>query len=204
MAAPTGAGPVADRFYLSTADGGRGIGDAAEVALWLEGMARRLEGEAPRPAPKNGAQFHFALPGAVQGFMAGGTQGGCDDIVVSGTGSALAVDLVSVGPRRAAYLGTPVFVPPSMIGHTWYEILATPRLWPGQTVSARLSAESGVTGSVDVALAIRHYGQDDALISIVSPESATLEAGQSTTLTWRLPKLDGNPIARGRHRHVRA
>jgi ADP-ribosylglycohydrolase len=192
---PDWRGPVADRLYLSTADGGRGVGDAAAVTLWLAGLAHRLAGLPEPLPPKDGAQFHFALPGAVQGFMAGGSQRDCADVVVSGTGSALAVDLVSMTSGRSAYVGTPVFTPPAMIGHSWYEVLATPRVWPGQTLEARISAEANLSGSVEVALAIRHYGEGDTLVTAVAPQSATLEAGGSATLSWRLPQLDGNPIA---------
>lgn len=188
-------GPVADRLYLSTADGGRGLTDAPSIAYWLEGLARRLAGEPARPAPKGGAQFHFALPGAVQGFMAGGTQGNGGDIAVSGTGDALAVELISVTPGRSAYVGAPVFIPPAMIGHSWYEVLASPRVWPGQTIEARISGDAGLSGTVEVALAVRHYGQDDALVSVISPQSVTVEAGQSAQLSWQVPQFDGNPIA---------
>lgn len=194
-AGPDWRGPVADRLYLSTADGGRGVSDAAAVALWLEGLALRLSGLPERPAPKNGAQFHFSLPGSVQGFMAGGTQADCSDIAVSGTGSALAVELVSVSPGRSAYLGTPVFIPPAMIGHTWYEVLATPRVWPGQTIQASVTGDVGLSGTVEVALAIRRYGQDDTLVSVISPHSVSLASGKSETLSWQIPQFDGNPVA---------
>lgn len=188
-------GPIADRLYLSTADGGRGVGDAAQMALWLNGLARRLAGLPPLPDPKNGAQFHFALPGSVQGFLAGGTNTDCPDVAVSGTGSALAIDLVSMAAGRSAYVGAPVFIPPEKIGHTWYEVLATPRLWPGQTLVATIAGHAGLNGPVEVAVAIKHYGQDDALVTMVSPQSLTLTAGSEGTISWTLPQLDGNPIA---------
>jgi ADP-ribosylglycohydrolase len=188
-------GPIADRLYLSTADGGRGVGDAAQMALWLNGLARKLAGQPQLPAPKNGAQFHFSLPGSVQGFLAGGTQGNCPDVAVSGNGNALAIDLVSMAAGRSAYVGTPTFIPPEKIGHTWYEVLATPRVWPGQTVTASISGDDNLNGPVEVAVAIKHYGQDDALVTMVSPQSVTLTAGAQGTISWTLPQLDGNPIA---------
>ncbi|WP_417580940.1 ADP-ribosylglycohydrolase family protein [Pelagibacterium sp.] len=194
-AGPDWRGPVADRLYLSTADGGRGLGDAAQMTLWLESLALRLAGAPQKPAPKNGAQFHFSLPASVQGFMAGGTLRNCGDVAVSGTGSALAVDLVTMSPGRSAYVGTPVFIPPSMIGHSWYEVLATPRVSPGQTLKARIIGDASLTGTVEVALALRRYGQDDALVSVVAPESVALAPGQSAELSWRIPQFDGNPVA---------
>jgi ADP-ribosylglycohydrolase len=61
--------PVADRLYLSTADGGRCITDAVRETYEICQMAHQL-GQAPAvAAPKDGARFHFALPGSVQGFQ---------------------------------------------------------------------------------------------------------------------------------------
>ncbi len=65
---PDWRGPVADRLYLSTADGGRAITDAAIETHYIVNVGRGLAGEAPL-APKDGARFHFELPGAVQGFQ---------------------------------------------------------------------------------------------------------------------------------------
>ena len=65
---PDWRGPVADRLYLSTADGGRAITDAVTETYHIVNMGRGLAGEAPL-MPKDGARFHFELPGAVQGFQ---------------------------------------------------------------------------------------------------------------------------------------
>jgi ADP-ribosylglycohydrolase len=65
---PDWRGPVADRLFLPTADGGRSITDAATEAIHLANIGRSLHGEAPI-RPKGGARFHFELPGSVQGFL---------------------------------------------------------------------------------------------------------------------------------------
>ena len=67
-AGPDWRGPVADRLYLSTADGGRAITDAVTETYHIVNSGRALAGLAPL-APKDGARFHFELPGAVQGFL---------------------------------------------------------------------------------------------------------------------------------------
>ncbi len=59
--------PIADRMLISSADGGFSINDAVRVALYLAGLGRRLAGAPPLPAPKDGAQFHFSLPGSGPG-----------------------------------------------------------------------------------------------------------------------------------------
>jgi ADP-ribosylglycohydrolase len=64
---PDWRGPVADRLYLPTADGGRAITDAVTETYHVVNMGRALAGQPPL-VPKQGARFHFDLPGAVQGF----------------------------------------------------------------------------------------------------------------------------------------
>ena len=62
-------GPVADRLYLPTAEGGRAITDAVIEAGRIATAGRRMAGEEP-VQPKGGARFHFDFEGAVQGFAA--------------------------------------------------------------------------------------------------------------------------------------
>src|SRR5215216_442717 len=65
---PDWRGPIADRLYLPTADGGRAITDAVAETYNVVNIGRALAGLAPLVA-KGGARFHFDLPGAVQGFQ---------------------------------------------------------------------------------------------------------------------------------------
>ena len=58
--------PVADRCYIPTADGGRAISDAVTEAASIADMGRRARG---LPATRGPAQFDFAMPGAMQGFL---------------------------------------------------------------------------------------------------------------------------------------
>jgi ADP-ribosylglycohydrolase len=105
--------PVRDRMYLSSADGGRAITDAAREAVHVVNAGRRLAGAPPWRPPR----FHFSFPGSVQGFDAEHADG------------ALAVDGVAV---------TPTFVPQEALGMTGYELQASPTLHPGQTVRAEV------------------------------------------------------------------
>ena len=66
---PDWRGPVADRLYLPTADGGRSISDAVTEAINVVNIGRALDGQ-PALLPKQGARFHFEMPGSVQGFRA--------------------------------------------------------------------------------------------------------------------------------------
>jgi ADP-ribosylglycohydrolase len=157
-------GPVADRMYLSSADGGRAITDAATEAVHVVNAGRALAGE-PLWAPKGGARMHFAFPGSVQGFEG----------PVEHADGALAVR----GPGIAV---TPTFIPPEAITMTGYELQATPTLYPGQTVRARVDGAA-------CRLLVRAYNAADELVTLRGPEAT---AGE---LAWRVPDTGGQPVA---------
>jgi ADP-ribosylglycohydrolase len=153
--------PVADRMYLSSADGGRAITDAATEAVHVVNAGRALAGEPPW-APKDGARFHFQLPGSVQGFSG----------PVEHEGGALVI-------RSAGVAMTPTFIPREAIAMTGYELQASPTLYPGQTVRARLDGRR-------FRLLLQVYDGSDELVTLHGPEGEN---------EWRVPDTGGQPIA---------
>ena len=110
-------GPVADRLYISAAEGGRGITDAAREATFPAGIGRALAGEPARP-PKEGARFHFDLPGSVQGFQSKETfEGTSTTSLENVTGHSragnrsLAIRYRRLAPGRVGRVETPTFAP---------------------------------------------------------------------------------------------
>ncbi|XOV89013.1 MAG: ADP-ribosylglycohydrolase family protein [Pseudomonadota bacterium] len=148
--------PVADRIYIPTADPTWGISDCAREAIGIANAGRALRALPPL-RPKGGAQFHFALPGAVQGFR-----------LTAGNGS-LANQTVVEGERRVLQLasaghaefGSPVFAPSKAVAKQFegagYALLASPRIYAGQVLSASVSSADGVSAC----LYLRFYGEDD-------------------------------------------
>jgi hypothetical protein len=186
-------GPVADRMYLATAEGGRGITDALSETIHIVNIGRALAGQRPI-APKGGARFHFELPGSVQGFR---SEGG--DVTVknvaghSDTGTRsleIRYNGAKGGPAR---ISTPTFIPPEALTQH-YALLASPTLSPGQTVRARMSADPDNREPVSTQLFIRHYDGSDRLIPSYGP-NAIIGAGDTCDLEWRIPQVDGQPIA---------
>lgn len=178
--------PVADKLYLSTAEGGRGISDAVLETDRLVHAAQRLAGLTPEPA-KDGARFHFSLPGSTQGFTA------TDSASASVTNSdgQLAIDLNASG----ATITTPTFTPLETLVFTkrGYRLFASPTLYPGQEVTAKVSAPAGNGRAIDVALTIRVYDANDELQDLTAP-ATTIQPGEESTLTWTIPALDNTPI----------
>jgi ADP-ribosylglycohydrolase len=189
-------GPIADRMYLSTADGGRAITDAVIETYATVNIGRALAGEPPL-APKDGARFHFELPGAVQGFRGDHPSVTLDNVAEqSQAGSrTLAVRWTDERPDSPVIATTATFIPPeALVMPGSYMLLASPTLFPGQEVRARLAAHRGNAGPVEARLLIRFYGDRDELQTLAgSPE--TLAAGQDAALAWRIPELDGAPVA---------
>jgi ADP-ribosylglycohydrolase len=188
-------GPVADRLYLATADGGRAITDAVRETYEIVNIARGLAGKAPL-RPKQGAKFHFELPGAVQGFTADGlgiTVENVEGHSADGVRS-LVIRWDDERPDTPVVATTPTFIPPEAIEMPGYTLLASPTLYPGQQVRARLTAHPGNAGPVEARLQITFYGEGDILQTLTgSPQ--VLAPGRAAILTWRIPDLVGAPVA---------
>lgn len=203
-AGPDWRGPVADRLYLATADGGRAITDAATEAVHIANSGRALAGQAPI-APKSGARFHFDLPGAVQGFMPEDSPNVRGTVTVENVAGhsqhgsrSLALHYAGLAPGRHARVATPTFIPSKQVGDYFlkrgYALLASPTLHSGQTVVAALAADGGNSAPVCANLYVTAYGHNDELYTVAGPQ-VELHRGQEQTLTWRVPDTRGNPIA---------
>ncbi len=197
---PDWRGPVADRMYLPTADGGRAITDAVTETYNVVNIGRALAGEEP-VTPKSGARFHFELPGSLQGFQSD------ESIDSSGTARlenveghsergrrSLAIHYGHLAPGRVARVSTPTFVPPEAIDMADYALLASPTIYPGQEVRARLVADGDNAGSVACRLFVRTYNSSDALEAITGPE-ADLGPGSEHEFGWRVGDTGGQPMA---------
>jgi ADP-ribosylglycohydrolase len=188
-------GPVADRMLISSADGGSAINDAVRVTYRLMDLGRRLAGMPPASPPKDGAQFHFSLSGSVQGFRPdGGARGTSLEILNEPfeKGRALWLRYANLGSEACAAL-TPAFASPDVTRMRTYDLMATPLVYPGQTLSARVIADRRNRSGVAVALRLLVFGRNDELRPI-DGDRVVLKPGAETNLTWRLPDMGGQPI----------
>jgi ADP-ribosylglycohydrolase len=187
-------GPVADQMLISSADGGGAINDAARVSARLVDLGRRLKGLSAVPPPKDGAQFHFSMPGSVQGFRPTAVEGATLEVKNApfAQGRGLRLHYSGLGGKPVAAL-TPTFAPPTVTRMRTYELMATPLVYSGQTVRARVIADALNADAVAVALRILVYGRDDALTAI-DGGPVLLSAGKEADLSWRLPDTGGQPI----------
>ena len=196
-AGPDWRGPIADRLLISSADGGNSINDAVRTAYYLTNLGLTLAGSTPLEAPKNGAQFHFSLPGSQQGFRpqkhaSAGSLPRIANIEFEGS-RALSVGYEALGPGQAAAVTTPTFSPPEMLNMRTYDLMATPLVYPGQVLKARVVAAPGNKGAVNVRLRLRAYDGHDQL-RIIDGDPVLLQPGEHGELAWMIPDLDGQPI----------
>ena len=190
---PDWRGPVADRLYLPTADGGRAISDALHETDSILKMAHAIRG-AKWIHPKGEARFHFSLPGSVQGFRSQ------DNLKVENTphptalGRRVLTMHYHLESNGSTSLLTPTFIPAEAIEMPGYSLLASPTLYPGQTLHAALLADERNSGSVKLGLQLQSYGAGDRVVNIDGP-GQNLSPGETTHLEWQVPDLDGAPIA---------
>ena len=180
---PDWRGPVADRLFVAAADGGRVITDAVTETYHVVNSGRALAGEAPLH-PKNGARFHFDLPGSVQGFHA--ENGKVENTPGHSFQGERCLALHSQGNAR---FGTPTFIPQDAINMPGYSLMASPTLYPGQKVRARLSAEK----SIMAVLYLGYYDANDRFEILYGPEYI-LPSGKLCEVEWTIPDIQGQPI----------
>ncbi|MCY4540837.1 MAG: ADP-ribosylglycohydrolase family protein [Rhodobacteraceae bacterium] len=195
---PDWRGPLADRMLISSADGGYSINDAVRVAHDIAALGARLQEEPPLPAPKNGAQFHFSLPGSTQGFRLTENSGAASSAAVTGASiderHFLELRFEDLIPHHRLAATTPVCVPLELDSMRTYELLATPLIYPGQTLSALIEADSRNSGSIGVSLRVSHYGKGRTLQHSHSTE-CRFRPGESGRLEWVVPECRSQPIA---------
>ena len=183
---PDWRGPVADRLYLAAADGGRAITDAVIETTYIVNIGRALQDVAPL-APKNGARFHFDLPGSVQGFRAESDLVTIENVEGHSQNGDRALALNFKGQTSVS---TPTFILPSELEMPGYSLVASPTLYSDQTVRTALSADK----NAEVRLFVRAYNEKDTLSHIDGP-IVSLKAGNSSEQSWVIPSTGGQPIA---------
>lgn len=199
-------GPLADRALLSTAEPGYSVNDAARIAFDISNMGRQLAGQECAAVPKNGAQFHFTLPGSVQGFeiFDNSTSTAVESCAVRQETDQMGNTGLRIHPSEANSGGgplevsTPVFGSYDEIRMTWYQYMGTPLLYPGQTVNAKIRRTGEDGTSVKVTLRFQIYAKDDRLKALNGPSiTLTSEEEDLQSLQYLIPDImDGQPICR--------
>jgi len=181
-------GPVADRLLLPSADPGNAVSDAVREAIRIVNHRNRLDGVSPW-APKGGARFSFTFPGSVQGFTPGEAETTGENVAVGG-GRALRVTFQGTGS-----VTTPTFKLPDQLAMPGYEFVASPSIYPGQTVTAEVSTASGAEAdAIEAQCILGVYTAQGGLREVRLGEPERI-ARAPQRISRRVPDLDGQPIA---------
>jgi ADP-ribosylglycohydrolase len=181
-------GPVADRLFIAAAEGGRTVTDALSVATWIGGLGRKLRNEGAHP-PNDGAKYHFSQPGSVQGF-----RGPHAVQLQNFDGSGLQIVFTHLEDACPIHVLTDTFLSPEALKMPGYSLMACPNLYSGQRLSAEIHNHLDTASSVEVALAITVYDEDNQLGTCLG-RWVTIESGKRATLEWDVPDTNGFPIA---------
>ena len=200
--------PIKDLMYCPTANGGQTMTDALTESYKIINIARGMNGE-NIVIPKNGARFHFEMPGAVQGWQVdyknnlnplteiNNSEGHSKEGERS---LEIAYKNVSNGVNSIAYVDT--FFPEeirNLEGHSkkvffHYNFIACPMLYSGQIVKANIKADADNNKPIFCRLFIKFYGKQDELITIDS-EKQLIKPNNDVEFNWQMDVEDGNPIA---------
>lgn len=181
-------GPVADAMYVVSADGAGGITDAVVETRRIVTAAAALTG-APAPGPR--PRFGFDYPGAAQGFAPCPGHAGRQAVTGLGGGGerGLTLALRGLSPGVTGSVSTPVFVAPYAASSS-FAMLASPTLYPGQTVTAILDGAPGIRAR----LYALYYDFDDEIRRLDGPWTPADGAG--SRLDWQVPQTNGAPLWR--------
>jgi len=167
-------------------------------------MGPALDGQEP-VTPQRGARFHFELPGAVQGFQPDDSVESRGTITLENVRGhsqqgerSLAIHYRGVAPGRVARVETGTFIPSTQVASYFdkrgYSLIASPTLYPGQSVRAAVSAGADNLQPIMLNLVLRSYDPEDNLV-ITSGPGLKISPGATHELTWKVDDNGGAPIA---------
>lgn len=191
-------GPVADRLFVVSADGGDCLSDAVIETRKLIAAASALRNEkTERPS----ARFSFEFRGSTQGFQLHPDCG--IEQAVKRVANAyetkgeygLLVQYEGLARGTRGMVSVHTFTDPEpkgIEGTSYFEVIASPTLYSTQTVRAVIRAY----GEANPALRffIDYYDENDKIASLFG-EAFGLKQGINE-LAWKVPDTGGRPIYR--------
>lgn len=192
-------GPVADRMYVVSTDGGDCITDAVRETRKLVKAAKILNDETPN---EEKTRYAFDYPGSVQGFM---VYPGCVfdqaakkvyNIEVDKNTRGLAIDYEGVSGTVEASVSVQTYVDPSPKAApdtSYFEVYASPSLYSGQTVNAVVDGIQDE--NPNLRFFIDYYDANDEIATMNSDEVFTLKKG-SNLVSWEIPDTKGRAVYR--------
>ena len=195
--------PIKDMMYCPTANGGETITDAVNETYKIINIAKKINNEEPIN-PKNGARFHFEMPGSLQGWRIKGNESKCTIFNVFGNSllgqRSLCIDYVLNKKEEISFF-TNSFFPEELkllegeAKKTFfsYNFLCSPIIYSGQTISAVIKGDLNNIQKISCCLFISCYGPSDKKF-IYKSDVKKINPGTFTEFNWTIGVEDGYPI----------
>ena len=181
-------GPIRDRIYVVTADGGSCISDAVLESRKIIKAAQLRNNCTPDIQTK---RFAFEFPGSVQGFAQ------CPiflhencQLQLANNGNGLEIRLGYLAPGCYGRISTPTFLDPSEEQNR--ETVASPTLYEGQEIRGAVFSEYDENPILRPYIC---YIDASDVQHILYGTDLALQKGE-TILRWKIPSLGGMPICR--------
>ncbi|MHC1771140.1 MAG: ADP-ribosylglycohydrolase family protein [Flexilinea sp.] len=191
-------GPVADRLYVVSTDGGDCIFDAVRESRKVIRAAAALNDEAVSlPAER----YAFEFRGSTQGFIVHpavtfGQAAKSVENAIAATGKpGLLIDYAGVSGTVTATASVQTYVDPAPKAApdtSYFEVYASPSLYTGQTVIAKV--ECFENDNPDFRFFIDYYDAKDE-IATMTGERFKISKGMNN-LNWKVPETKGRSIYR--------
>jgi ADP-ribosylglycohydrolase len=191
-------GPVADRMYVVSSDGGECLSDAVLETRRVLRAATALNNET-YAEPK--ARFAFEYSGSVQGFetcpLHIGTQTvtRLDNLNTSSGENGLAIEFTALAKGVTGSVSVPTFIDPKPRGvseTSYFEVLASPSIYGTQTLRAKFKTFGEAIPNVR--FYVIYYNGEGKLAHSVG-DVMRLKPGINA-LEWLVPDVGGLPIHR--------
>jgi ADP-ribosylglycohydrolase len=177
--------PMNDLLVGASLVGTRNLTDLAACADLLVDLGTRIAGETP---PPRSARYSFTYPGSTQGFtcQVDENRGSLVDIrqETHPTGGVLRVVLKKLNKKGEARLYTPTCLHPADLSANFYGASFSPKLYPGQSLHARVMA-SGTKQVVHAAL----YAWDENSGAKIQSPLQPLHPDTWVELDLKIPRL---------------
>lgn len=186
--------PVADRLFVVTSDGGTCISDAVTETRKILKAASEIYQE---PVDIPSYRYQFEYPGSVQGFLIHPDYAEEQALYAfnndEGKGLEIKYHYLAPGSKAVACVETYIEKNPKGVeGTSYFEVFASPNLYPTQTVRALIHCQD--IDNPDLRFFIDYYDENNIIQKKYS-EKHSLKTGDNG-IHWKLPSHCGQAIYR--------
>ena len=188
---PDWIGPIADRMFLPTADGGRCITNAASEAMRIVQAGHAMDPLSP-PFKKPKRRFKFPFPRAVQGFRADNSPE-CRDVAQVNGVEGLLVTYKQLANGRRARVMTPTFASNEDFQMGGYGLIGCPTLYPGQKVTAKVKLQPFLIEEIHMRIVAKRHAPNGA-VELLNGPLKLVRRGEPAELSFKVPQSGGYPV----------